>query len=272
MEQLLPYIKPILINVWYALGFLVVGVVISRVIAGNITRHMLRSNPSPSTQKMARIVYKMVTTASFICLTLISVSIVGINISLLIGGIGLAIGYAMEEVLGNIFASVMLMTHRHYHVGDLVKIGGTINVLGTIESVSTRITTIKTFDRQRVMIPNLTMIRSAITPYSRTHFARCEGTITIPRDMDIATVRPIITHVINQHPATTATDYTTVLLTDHNEWWSLLTYYHYFNPANEVPISRFRYVSAINQSIHQAFHTNNIHIPYPRRLMETSKL
>lgn len=79
----------------------------------------------------------------------------------------------MEEVLGNIFASVMLVTHHRYHVGDMVKVGGDINILGTIESVSTRFTTIKTFDRQRIMIPNLSMIRSPITPYSRTQLAKC---------------------------------------------------------------------------------------------------
>ncbi|USN57207.1 MAG: mechanosensitive ion channel [Candidatus Peribacteria bacterium] len=167
IDQITPYIKPLAIQIAYAVGFLIIGVIISRIIASNISKKIIHNHPSPGTKKMAQVVYNMITVGSFITLLLISISIVGINISLIIGGIGLAIGYAMEEVLGNIFASLMIVTHHRYHVGDTIKIEGNINQLGVIENVSTRITTIRTFDKQRLMIPNLTMIRTPIIPFTK---------------------------------------------------------------------------------------------------------
>jgi potassium-dependent mechanosensitive channel len=124
MNNLLPYLMPILEKAAYAVGFLIVGVTISKIITYSIKRSILRNHgkDNVSAQKMANIVKRLVGATSIIIVVLISISILGINITIIIGGMGLAIGYAMEEMLGNIFASLMIITHKKYQVGDIVEV------------------------------------------------------------------------------------------------------------------------------------------------------
>jgi hypothetical protein len=76
MDQIILYIKPLATQIAYAAGFLIIGVIISRMIASNISKTIVRKDPSHGTKKMARVVYNMITTGSFITLLLMSISIV----------------------------------------------------------------------------------------------------------------------------------------------------------------------------------------------------
>lgn len=84
IDQIIPYIKPIAIQIAYAIGFLIVGTIITRSIAHNVSKNIIRSNPNTNTKKMAGVVYNMIATGSFIVLLLMSISVAGINISLII--------------------------------------------------------------------------------------------------------------------------------------------------------------------------------------------
>jgi small-conductance mechanosensitive channel len=106
----------------------------------------------------------------------------------------------------------MIVTHHKYQVGDIIQISGDVSAFGTIIEVGTRFTVIQGYDLQRIMIPNLTMIRNPIITFSAESMIRCTTTLTLPRSTNISKVRPLLTDVVNRHTATTANEYTTVLI------------------------------------------------------------
>ena len=64
---------------------------------------------------------------------------------------GLAIGMALQGTLGNFAAGVMLLAFRPFKVGDLVKIGGHLGRVASIELFTTELTTL---DNRLLIVPN----------------------------------------------------------------------------------------------------------------------
>ncbi|MDA3837217.1 MAG: mechanosensitive ion channel family protein [Nanoarchaeota archaeon] len=87
----------------------------------------------------------------------------GIEIGPLLTGIGiggLAIAFAMQSSLANIFGGVSIILDKSVQVGDLVKLEG--GVTGKILNIGLRSTKVKTFDNEMIIVPNSKLADSNI--------------------------------------------------------------------------------------------------------------
>ncbi|MGJ8643701.1 MAG: mechanosensitive ion channel family protein [Luteolibacter sp.] len=72
----------------------------------------------------------------------------------LIAGLGVssvAIGFAFKDILQNWLAGLLILLRQPFEVGDQISVNGHE---GTVERIETRATIIKTYDGQRIVIPN----------------------------------------------------------------------------------------------------------------------
>jgi potassium-dependent mechanosensitive channel len=107
----------------------------------------------------------------------------GINLSsltVLAGGLGLGLGFGLQELAKNFMSGLTLLFEQPIRIGDFVEIEG---LTGTVQQISIRSTTIRTNDGVSVIVPNLNFITNKIInwthqdPRSRLH---------IPVGVDIA--------------------------------------------------------------------------------------
>ena len=80
----------------------------------------------------------------------------------LIAGLGIgsvALGFAFKDVLQNLFAGFLILLYRPFHIGDQLKIK---DFEGTVENISVRATNMKTYDGERVVIPNSELYMNAV--------------------------------------------------------------------------------------------------------------
>jgi small conductance mechanosensitive channel len=86
----------------------------------------------------------------------------------LVAGLGIgsvAIGFAFKDILQNWLAGVLLLLRQPFEVGDEIAVGGHE---GMVERIESRATLIRTYDGQRVIIPNAelyTQVVKVITAY-----------------------------------------------------------------------------------------------------------
>ncbi len=89
-------------------------------------------------------------------------------------GIGsVALGFAFKDVLQNLFAGFLILVYRPFKIGDEIKIDA---FEGEVEEINLRATRIKTFEGERVVIPNSDLYMKSVvvrTAYAhrRTRFA-----------------------------------------------------------------------------------------------------
>jgi small conductance mechanosensitive channel len=86
-----------------------------------------------------------------------------------LGIVGIAIGFALQDIVKQFAAGVLLLMLRPFNIGDNVKIGA---FEGNVMQVQLRATVLKTADGNEVLIPNADVYTTAITNHSRYQLRR----------------------------------------------------------------------------------------------------
>ena len=98
---------------------------------------------------------------------LVGLGMLGVNLTATLAGLGiggLAVAFAAQKSLENLFGGVVVLSDRILRVGDVVKVGA---VQGEVEDVTLYATRIRTIERTVVSIPNGAMMTSQIENLSR---------------------------------------------------------------------------------------------------------
>ena len=80
-----------------------------------------------------------------------------------VGVIGLALGFAFQDLAANFISGIMLAVRSPLHIDDVIKIN---DVMGTVIDVRLRDTLVRNFDGQDVFIPNKDFTANKFTNYS----------------------------------------------------------------------------------------------------------
>lgn len=119
----------------------------------------------------------------------------------LLGAAGLAIGLALQGVLGGIAAGVMLVIFRPIKVGDFVDINGT---MGTVKDISIFNTELATVGNTQVIVPNTEVWGQTITNYSAYPTRRAEWTFGVGYGANLGEAERIIIETIMSDPRSKA--------------------------------------------------------------------
>jgi MscS family membrane protein len=105
--------------------------------------------------------------AAFVFVLLLGLAAFGVNLTATLAGLGiggLALAFAAQRTLGNLFGGVALLVENPIRVGEVCRVGGQ---LGEIEDVTLWSTRIRRYDRTVVSIPNGVIMESQIENLSR---------------------------------------------------------------------------------------------------------
>lgn len=138
-------------------------------------------------------------TSGLIILQTLGFSVSGV---LAFGGLGgIAVGFAAKDLLSNFFGGLMIFLDRPFGVGDWIR-SPDRDIEGTVESLGWRLTTIRTFDKRPLYVPNATFLSVAVENPSRMSHRRIYETIGVRYD-DADQIQVVVERVkkmLEQHP------------------------------------------------------------------------
>ena len=139
--------------------------------------------------KLLRI--SIIITAALVAMQTLGYSVSGV---LAFGGIGgIAIGFAARDLLANFFGGFMIYMDRPFDVGDWIR-SPDKEIEGTVEKIGWRLTTIRTFEKRPLYVPNAIFTSISVENPSRMSNRRIKETIGIRYD-DVAKMEAIIADV-----------------------------------------------------------------------------
>ncbi|MEP0774333.1 MAG: mechanosensitive ion channel family protein [Acidobacteriota bacterium] len=109
------------------------------------------------------ILTKVLKTLVVVLAVLAALDTVGVNVMALVAGLGLgglAIAFAAQKTIENLFGAVAIAGDRPFKVGDFISIG---DISGTVEDVGLRSTRLRTMQRTLVTIPNGAVANERVT-------------------------------------------------------------------------------------------------------------
>ncbi len=117
----------------------------------------------------------------------------------ILGGAAFVVAFALQGTLSNFASGLLILAYRPYDVGDVIKGGG---AFGTVESMNLVSTHIKSFDNQRIIVPNNAIWNDMITNVTGLPTRRVDMTFGISYSDDIAKATAILEDILKKHPLT----------------------------------------------------------------------
>lgn len=116
----------------------------------------------------------------------------GLKAGDLVGVLGLssvAIGFAFKDIFQNFLSGILILTQRPFTLGDQIARG---DIEGTVEQINIRSTLIKTYDGQRIVVPNADLFTNPVTVRTAYEKRRTTFKTGIAYHEDINTAREVI--------------------------------------------------------------------------------
>ncbi len=156
---------------------------VSKFLRRIIYRFLLKFSDKPAISELfSSIIYIIFLFAGlFISLELLHLEK---TISSLLAGagiIGLALGFAFQDLTANFISGVFIIFRKPFDVGQIIDTNG---FNGTVEEIKLRSTTLRTNDGLHVMLPNKDIFQKPITNYSLSGDRRIDLTLTLPVKTD----------------------------------------------------------------------------------------
>lgn len=141
-------------------------------------------------------VAKLLRISVYITTSLVALQTMGFSVSgaLAFGGIGgMAVALAAKDMLSNLFGGLTIYLDRPFSVGDWIR-SPDRKIEGVVETIGWRFTTIRTFDKRPLYLPNSTFSTIAVENPSRMTNRRIYETIGLRYD-DISQLSVILEDV-----------------------------------------------------------------------------
>ena len=114
---------------------------------------------------------------------------------------GIALGFALKNILENYLAGILLSTRNPFDIGDIIEINGRS---GKVARLTARDTVLVTLDGNHLRIPNGLVINSELLNYTRNPLRRFEFFVGVSVDLDINEARRVGLATLARNPAVIA--------------------------------------------------------------------
>lgn len=135
--------------------------------------------------------------------TITALELVHFDVTAFVAGLGvagIAAGFALQDMLSNFVAGIMLLIQRPFATGDRIETAG---FFGTVEEVDLRATRLITPDGKDVLIPNKDVLGNPLTNWTRTPLIRIELGVGVAYDTDLDLAEQVSLQAIQGLPGLT---------------------------------------------------------------------
>ncbi len=180
-----------------------------------------------------------------------------------IGVVGLALGFAFQDIAANFVAGVILAFRRPFNVGDIISVKDT---MGKVSRTNLRATVVETFQGQEIYVPNKSLLQEEITNYTTLKKRRIDLAVGISYGDDLEKVENLVLNTIKDLEG--VIDHDSIIF-DYGEFGSSsinFTIRFWIDYPNQPGYLTMR--NKAIKAIKKAFDKEEITIPFPIRTLD----
>lgn len=252
-------------NLIAAVVVLIIFWLVARAVRGLVARIARRFADQPEINRLVASAAFGVVLAIGLVLALGVLHLDKTVTSLLAGAgiLGLAVGFAFQNIAENFLAGILLNVRNQFSEGDIIESN---DFMGAVEHVDLRATVLRTFTGERVLIPNAQVYKNPITNYSQTSHRRVDIGVGVNYGEDLEKAKRVAIAAVED-------------VAGRERSRDVELFYEEFGDSSInfqlrfwIPFKRQTdYLSARSdaiQAIKRAFDENDIVIPFPIRTLD----
>lgn len=193
----------------------------------------------------------------------------GFQISALLGGLGIggiAIAFALQNVLADLFSYFTIYFDRPFEIGDFIVIG---KEQGTVEKIGLKSTRIRTLQGEELVMSNQELTSSSLHNFKKLKRRRVVFNIGVTYNTSTSKLKKIpniISHAIKKQSATTVDRIHFISFGDFALNFECVYYLNSSDYAKYMDTQQ-----AINLIIKQQFEKNKIEMAFPTQTIQLQK-
>lgn len=207
---------------------------------------------------MGRLIhYGFVLVGFFLAVAALGVDLM--NITIIGGALGIGIGFGLQTIVNNFICGIILLFERPIKTGDYIELDGQF---AEVKEIGLRSTTVHTFDRADIVVPNADLITNKVINWTRSdRLARIRISVGVAYGSDVSLVMKILKACVEEHSSVMRIPEPRVYFIRFGE--SSLDFQlriHLSEIDNWYPVQ-----SELLQEIDRKFRLEGIEIPFPQR-------
>ncbi len=242
-------------KVMVAIIIVLAGYFAARWFAGVVDRWLAKLELEPPVKQLILRLVRLVVMVLFLLIALTNLEI---QLLPLIAGLGVAgagVAFAMQGVLGNLFAGLTIIFTRPFRVGEYVSMVG---VEGRVEAIELFSTYLSHPDRSRIVVPNRKIVGEILHNFGKIR--QLDVVVGVAYSTDLNLALSTIHSLMEKNPRVLKDPAPIVrvsVLADSSVNIAIKPW---------VPVTEFAVAaSEINQAVLEQFRTHQISIPFPQR-------
>ncbi len=252
-------------NMFVALVLLIATFYIARFVSNGLDKVINRFSHSQALNNLiSTLIYlSLLLVGFFFVLSILQLDKVVVSLLAGVGIIGLALGFAFQDIAANFISGIIIAVQKPFGVGDMIE---TNEYFGIIERITLRTVDIRQTTGERVKLPNKMVFENPLTNFSSNGMRRIDLEVGVSYAEDLERVQQIVIEALEDVKNRVKTRKIEVMYDEFGE--SAIT----FKARFWVSYSRqVDYVGAKSDAIiriKKAFDQNNIMFPFPIRTLD----
>ena len=170
----------------------VIAVLVQAALLANVALRLAterwiadRRRRNPAAAPLAMFVGYFSRVALWTLVGLLALQNLGVEVTPLLTGLGIggvAIALAVQNILGDLFASMSIVVDKPFVIGDFIIVG---DMMGTVENIGLKTTRLRSLWGEQLVFPNHDLLQSRIRNYNKMDERRVEFQFPLPFDAPV---------------------------------------------------------------------------------------
>lgn len=186
-----------------------------------------------------------------------SLGLSGASLAFIVSAFTFGISFGLKEIFSNFISGLILLIERPIKVGDWVNVG---SESGEVKRIRLRSTTVETFDKKTLLVPNSNFITSTVSNDLYNPTSRAVIDIECGYDDDPVLVQELLLKIAQENTDVLQDPAPSVIFTGFNASGLGFKLRFFCNTTEKVGL-----MSKIRFEIIKVFREHNIEIPYPKQ-------
>jgi small-conductance mechanosensitive channel len=172
-------------------------------LRGWLAQYRGGANEDPGRATSAAAIGFISRVALWAVLALMVLDNLGFNITTLVASLGIggiAVALAVQNILGDLFASLSIVLDKPFVIGDVINVSG---VAGTVEYVGLKTTRVRSVNGEQIIFSNADLLKSRIHNMKRMDSRRVALTIGVTYDTsepELRAIPPLVAAIVKAQP------------------------------------------------------------------------
>lgn len=252
-------------NIFYSLIYIIIAISLIRafdVLFVNVGKHVLSKVHGEKNDSFVIIMHRFVSVTTWFVAVLLILSTWGVKVGPLLASLGVAgvaVAFALQKTLSNIFGGISLVLDKNIDVGDVIDIDDTRS--GEVIDIGLRSTRIKTFDNEILIVPSGQLADSSFKNRARPNLSiRVVVPFGVAYGSDISKVKELVLNELKKVDDLKEDELINVRFLEMAD--SALNFKAYFYVNNYS--NKFTALDKANTLIYAVLNKHRIEIPYPQ--------